>query len=605
MKRVVFKRVTIQNFLSVGDEPLELPLQNGVTLITGHNYDKDSRNGVGKSAIFTDALFFAMFGSAMRRIGKSKLPNRKALGRPKVEVEFDVVTPTHTDAYLLTRMMKPARLYLSKNGDDVSRTIAKSTTEIQSIIDASPDVFRNCVIMAVNQTKPFMSQARPEKRRFIEGIFGMDIFSSMLLEARRQSNELGREIDRASSIKAERENTKKDLESQQSRQRTERAAQIVELQRRIEINNAEIARIVEEEQTDITPVDEQTTTENITKLCKQISRSSNTIEQLIAQQAKLSERVRSRRQELDDTTDTPDVCPQCKRPWDPTEACTTDHVSDIENKQRELNEFEQLLCETQKQLAKHVDLKNRCSTAMTKLEKQLAAWRRHQDAVAHATEKKLPLVSFNETIAKDIQALKQQGDSFKELIDKANSALNEVQGQINQLQTLLTVLEHSKFVVSEEGVKSYIIRKVLQSFNKCLAYYLQRFNAPCNCSFNEYFEEMITAEDGSEAEYESFSAGEKKRIDLAMLFTFQDIRRQQSDTSVNISVYDELFDSSLDSAGVTQVLELLKERADKFGECTYVITHRTDSAKLTDGVSLVHLEKRSGITTIAHTETSG
>ncbi len=50
MKKVVFKHLYIQNFLSIGNEPLEIDFQAGMNIITGINRDEDDiRNGVGKS----------------------------------------------------------------------------------------------------------------------------------------------------------------------------------------------------------------------------------------------------------------------------------------------------------------------------------------------------------------------------------------------------------------------------------------------------------------------------------------------------------------------------------------------------------------------------
>ena len=117
-----------------------------------------------------------------------------------------------------------------------------------------------------------------------------------------------------------------------------------------------------------------------------------------------------------------------------------------------------------------------------------------------------------------------------------------------------------KFVLSEEGVKSYIVKKILQLFNSRLSYYLKRMDANCICIFNEYFEEEIFDEKGQECSYFNFSGAERKNLDLACLFTFMDIRRLQGDVTYNISVYDELLDSSLDEKGVNMVIDILRER---------------------------------------------
>ena len=73
MKYVTFHRLTIKNFLSIGETPVEIKFTPGLNIITGINKDKaDRRNGVGKSTI-ADAIYFAVFGSTIRDIKKENI----------------------------------------------------------------------------------------------------------------------------------------------------------------------------------------------------------------------------------------------------------------------------------------------------------------------------------------------------------------------------------------------------------------------------------------------------------------------------------------------------------------------------------------------------
>ena len=134
--------------------------------------------------------------------------------------------------------------------------------------------------------------------------------------------------------------------------------------------------------------------------------------------------------------------------------------------------------------------------------------------------------------------------------------------------------------------------------NNRLAYYLKKLDANCTCEFNEYFMETLVDEKGRECSYFNFSSGERKRIDLSILFTFQDLRRLQSDVTLNVSMYDELLDSSLCQAGTKQVLDILYDRAEQFNECIYIVTHRPDAVDIITG-EIIYLEKENGVTRIA------
>ena len=118
----------------------------------------------------------------------------------------------------------------------------------------------------------------------------------------------------------------------------------------------------------------------------------------------------------------------------------------------------------------------------------------------------------------------------------------------------------------------------------------------CSCYFNELFEEEIINDKNKISSYFNFSGAERKNIDFACLFTFMDMRRLQGNVSYNISIYDELFDSSLDEKGVDIITNILKERVQTHNECVMIISHRKESVNIATG-EVIFLEKKDGITT--------
>jgi ABC-type dipeptide/oligopeptide/nickel transport system ATPase subunit len=153
-----------------------------------------------------------------------------------------------------------------------------------------------------------------------------------------------------------------------------------------------------------------------------------------------------------------------------------------------------------------------------------------------------------------------------------------------------------EFIVSEEGIKTYIVKKIINILNSRLNYYLQTFDAPCKCVFDEMFEETIYNDQGKECSYFNFSGGERKRIDTAILFTFQDVMRCHSGTSFSLNIYDELFDCALDAKGTDKILEVLKEKVAKYDESIYIVSHKSSEVANCDNV--IHLLKYNGVTRI-------
>ena len=205
------------------------------------------------------------------------------------------------------------------------------------------------------------------------------------------------------------------------------------------------------------------------------------------------------------------------------------------------------------------------------------------------------LLEWQNELKLDIKELKTKDTSFDSMITDYTGKVDEIKSKLDKVKNKLNMLDVVKYVVSEEGVKSYIVKKILQVFNQKLAYYLKKMDSNCVCIFNEYFEEQIINEKGKICSYFNFSGAERKNIDLACLFAFMDIRRLQGDVAFNFSMYDELFDSSLDEKGVDLVTNILRERVDKYNECVYVISHRKESVKAATG-EVIFLEKNNGIT---------
>ena len=193
-------------------------------------------------------------------------------------------------------------------------------------------------------------------------------------------------------------------------------------------------------------------------------------------------------------------------------------------------------------------------------------------------------------------------NTFDDEIKKLEGELSAAKKEVETIKEQINLTDIVKFVLSEEGVRAFIVKKILQMFNGRLAYYLKRMDANCICLFNEYFEEELFDEKGRECSYFNFSGAERKNLDLACLFTFMDIRRLQGDVSYNISIYDELLDSSLDEKGVEMVIDILRERVDKFNESVMIISHRRESVKAVGAAvgkfnnDVIFLEKENGIT---------
>ena len=594
MKYINFNKILIKNFLSVGDEHVKVEFNQGLNIITGLNKDKeDRRNGVGKSTI-ADAIYFAVFGNTIRELKKEHMINNVTQDRCEVVLEFDCNSDGQQDSYRIVRTLGPTKCYLYKNGDDKTRDSINNTNElISEIINSSPEVFQNCVIMTINNTTPFMAKKKLEKRKFIEGIFNLQVFSGMLNNARSEANEVVKDFNVECARYEEVSNS---LDSY-----------VVQQNEANEVRDQAKKRYTDRKQRNIDTIKEHKTKLKSIKLID-IEKSKNHVEDLtdakdkikqliVEQQSKvvqLSTKIDFINDKMSAISTKDPICPTCLRPIDEHD------VDHIEQEKLKLNEQ---LCQLDKSKNDHnktkfkLDhkLKNVTNT-IKKLDAQLYKDGLNRQEITNIKQSLTQLKQLNEQIDDDINQLKNDDTSLKKTIDQTTVKLEKVQSTIDELKKQISLFDVIKFIVSEEGVKSYIVKKILQLFNSKLAYYLKKMDANCICVFNEYFEEQIIDEKGKICSYFNFSGAERKNIDLACLFAFMDIRRLQGDVAFNFSIYDELFDSSLDEKGVDLVTEILKERIEKYNECIMVISHRKESVKSATG-EIIFLEKKNGITT--------
>ena len=185
MRFITFKALEGKNFLSFGDTAVRVDLRPGVNAIIGSNYDKeDSKNGAGKSSI-TELLYYSLYGTTLREISKDHIQNSSTKKRCEVSLEFDVTCNNSTDTYKIIRLLNPTKCTLLKNEQDITRsTLAKTNALVQELIHTPSTVFQNSVIMSVNTALPFLALPKTDKRKFIESVLGLEVFTQMVLRAR-------------------------------------------------------------------------------------------------------------------------------------------------------------------------------------------------------------------------------------------------------------------------------------------------------------------------------------------------------------------------------------------------------------------------------------
>lgn len=601
MKKVILKKIKLKNFLSIGDEWVELDIKPGLTFITGFNHDKNSSNGVGKSALFTDSFFFSLYGHTLRKLNKKEISNNITNGVCKTIITFDVIENDRKDEYALMRQLVPAKMQLVKNGEDITQNIRETDGVIEKIISANSDVFKYAVVMTLNDSIGFMNQNRNERRKFVESILRLGIFAEMSKLHSKLVTESRKDFEVANGRLGDAKRNLLQYEEQTRKQTERREEKLRELKTRLDSNSGEIDRLEIVLKNIIIPdIDKiQENKKLIESKQRELQDAKDTI---ITNTTRIKLEIQQAQTRIKHIKSHGPSCTVCERPF--TEDDKKQNVEEID----ELNNIINTLIQKQDKWATaKIEVDDRiqkCQTANSDYNEKIRFADSKKNEKKSISSRVSQLKEWNDTIQADLQHVSTDDENFVELINTVCNNINELQRQVESESDKIETLEIVRFLLSEEGIKKFIVKKILKLLNSRLAHYLKKLNAPCTCNFNDLFEETIINDKGTECSYEAFSGGERKRIDLAMLFTFQDLRRLQSDTSINISVYDELIDSALSSEGVECVLAMLKERTQKYNEAMYIITHRKENATVMNDANLIFLEKKEGITYLKAAETA-
>jgi DNA repair exonuclease SbcCD ATPase subunit len=153
----------------------------------------------------------------------------------------------------------------------------------------------------------------------------------------------------------------------------------------------------------------------------------------------------------------------------------------------------------------------------------------------------------------------------------------DLKTSIQEREELVTdkqVFDVATMLLRDSGIKTKIIRQYVPIINKLINKYLASMDFFVNFELDENFKETIKSRHRDAFSYDSFSEGEKMRIDLALLFTWRAVAKLRNSASTNLLIMDEVFDSSLDNNGTDEFLKILWTLTADTN--TFIISHKGD-----------------------------
>ncbi len=204
MVELEFDRMIVKNFLSIGNEEVEVKFDRGLSFVWGWNKTTNSSNGVGKTLLYFNAPLYALFGEATRGTKQNSLINYTN----KSGLVVQLFLKRGSDTYEIYRSRKPNDFWFKRNGETFkNKDVYTTQLELNKFLDISYEIFKNAFLINASSVIDFVGDSGSVKlKENFQKIFFKDaLFKRILDQIRKELNELLREIDRNTSIITEKE----------------------------------------------------------------------------------------------------------------------------------------------------------------------------------------------------------------------------------------------------------------------------------------------------------------------------------------------------------------------------------------------------------------
>ena len=547
---ITFKVVRWKNLLSTGNIFTEVNLVNSPsTLIVGEN-------GAGKST-FIEAISYALYGKPFRRINKPQLINTINQKNMLVELEFSI----GNKEFIVRRGMKPNIFEIVQDGILVNQDAAMRDYQEyleKNILKLNHKSFTQIITLGSRSFVPFMQLPTGQRREIIEDLLDLQIFSIMntiLKQKVSENKEQLREVKYSADLCQEKIRLQKEY----------MASVKINNDKQIEAHKIKISEIKQTiKNTELDVADLYLEITKLYDLVKDQDKVSGKIKELESLKTAFNDKVSKIRKEIV-FYDQNDNCPTCKQGIEHDFKCDT-----IDKKKSQLTESQTALDEI---TAKYNELLNRLeeisdtNSKITELNQKIFQYNvqisSNQDFITKLEEEIKRLSTEHKTNTDDQEKLDQLKIELKSYVEKHEALIKQK-----------SIIDVVAVLLKDGGIKSKIIKQYIPVMNKLINKYLASMELTVSFELDENFNETVRSRHRDEFSYDSFSEGEKARIDLAILFAWRAISKLRNANSSNLLILDETFDGSLDSTGTEELLKIISSiTADSN---VFVISHKPD-----------------------------
>lgn len=550
---LIFKRISISGFQSLGEE-ITIDLQNrGISLIKGiNNYeDNASSNGSGKSSIF-ESIFFSLYGVTTN--GVSYPANRYLKTGYSLKLEFNLNNVDYT--IVRTGKGKSSTVTIFKDNKDISKRNKTDTEKFiqNDILKLPQDLFLSTVFLSQGFNGDISKLTPSGRKERIETLINTaETTEGFRKEVQKVKDDYYKNATDILSIinynkgtldGLKRENQKLESSIQEILKDTNYTMTLEELQNKISSLQEELEILEENEK----------------RFNESLQNAKSNLQISMLNERNNSNLITSKQLEIN-RLKTSDVCPTCGRKLDGVnEEHLNNSIKLLENEIEQLKENNVIEGNNKIVYSEKV---NKMNSKCFEIHNIIKTKKNEQEIYKSEILER----SRSKDTSEQEKRIKENKIAITDLsskIEKNNSEyLSEL--ELSEVANHCTVLINKQF-------RNYLLKTAIDYLNERLKYYSRLL-------FSNENDIISFVQDSSkldiflgDADFKTLSGGEKKKVCISLILAQKDLATRMSGLNSNMLILDEVFEN-LDPEAVDVVINVLT-KASSDVDSMFVITHK-------------------------------
>lgn len=626
------KYIKVKNFLSIGEEPVEIDFTKlgSVIQVVGRNLDRgeDASNSSGKSSALMSILY-GLYGKTLKDLSQKEVINDISEKGLEIDIRWDNCR--------VLRTRKPDGLRFWKDGNELTLGgIPATQEEIEKELGLPYQSFVNITYFGQHNEMKFLTCDPATKRQVIENILALDQYNQYCKSAKERKRKLETEItvnnkqySILSSTLESYKNQHNLLLNQADQWVKNKEIEITTLENKLRIIEKEIGSIDEAQKIVDNLIKELNSLKDyqikIDLLVVKLKNEKNKLLDLLSDCVIKTSKIQNDKNLLDykilkineelNRIDKllPGNCPICFSSIDPENSNKVashlkHHLSILQD---ELSKVTDTFNEAEHELKNYKEKEKENNVVYkTALEKKIWTEKTILEYLENIRKEEAKLVKLKGGEAGVLTRLIEEkqtellvGHPFHDAICQSETQLTEVIKKVAESRNLLKATEakipYVDFWIKafgDQGIRKLVIQDILPTLNAKINYWLMFLaDGKIKLSFDTELQETITygPPTNKVCRYKGLSGGELCRVDLAISQGFAQITALNSKICPMFTCLDEVA-ANVDRPGVAclynTILELAKERK------VFVVSHDPDLQSFLACHDTLIFERKNGVT---------